>query len=345
MAVKSALISEKESWVKSVQWARSISHKYFYPSDILSQVLKSEDGYVILGELSGSEKISDFQEIPDSANQLMPGQSLKELNEIINSPDHLIRRELRGMLAALKPWRKGPFRIMGETVQASWRSDRKYERVIRNLKSREFEFKDSSIADVGCNNGYYMFRLLEENPTWVLGMDPVPVMHRQFQFLHSFYPHPALEFVRAGFDHLENYSGQFDLILNMGIIYHHTDPVEILRLCRQALKPGGTLYLESMGFVPESGSKNAVLFPAGKYAGANGIWFLPSAEAMGAMLIRCGFRDVVIHETHDYAEEQQETDYSQSPGLDHFLSQDDSGRVITKEGYPEPVRIHVTAIA
>ncbi len=311
---------EKDSWASAVQWARALSGKYFY-KDILLLDPVSENGHVVLGERS----------------------SHPDFSGVLDDPGHLLRRELRGHLSALMPWRKGPFRIMGETLKASWTSDRKYQRVMNHLRKAGFTAEGAAVADVGCNNGYYMFRLLEEKPQWVLGMDPVPVMHRQFQFLHSFYPSPVLEFVRSGFRHLDDYSDQFDLILNMGIIYHHTDPVEILRLCKKALKPGGILYLESMGYRAPDGSMNSILFPSGKYAGANGIWFLPTAEAMEAMLQRSGFREIQLHEIHDYTGEHQDTPWSQSPGLGFFMTTDDSGRPVTTEGYPEPVRIHMTA--
>lgn len=273
-------------------------------------------------------------------------------------------RELHGHLESFIPWRKGPFEIYGQHIEASWDSARKWDRIAAYLDP----VAGKRIADVGSNNGYYMFRLLAGDPELVLGMDPVQLVYHTFLFLHALHPDPRLQFVDQGFAHLEGYENHFDIILNMGIIYHHSDPLSILKLCRRALKKGGQLVLETMAIMPQAflqagllydeqqrlsilnqqlrrsddrgDLESYMLFPSGKYAGANGIWFLPTPGAIVSMLRRSGFQDISIEAIHRYDDEQRQTEWSSMPGLTEFLDPDDPTRTI--EGYPAPVRIHLS---
>lgn len=297
-------IPDKPEWFEAIKLARSLG----------PLPLHTRDGAVVIGESDGSG---------------LPAQTLENIKKSIYS---------------LYPWRKGPFEILGHRVDASWKSDLKWDRILELLKKIDCSLEDKWIADVGANNGYYMFRMLEHNPAGVLGIDPVGVMAAQFEFLKSLHPHPALGFVRAGFEHLENHKNYFDIIFNMGILYHHTDPVQILRLSLEALKGGGLLILETMGIPGEEGDGNhppLCLFPEGKYAGANGIWFLPDPAATVAMLKRAGFSNIQLHNVHTYEEEMQFSNFSNMPDLKSFLDPEDPSRTV--EGYPAPVRILVSA--
>jgi hypothetical protein len=42
------------------------------------------------------------------------------------------------------------------------------------------------IADVGCNNGYYMFRMIGHQPEFVLGFEPYVQHYFTFQTLNTF---------------------------------------------------------------------------------------------------------------------------------------------------------------
>ena len=65
----------------------------------------------------------------------------------------------------LMPWRKGPFQIGDIFIDSEWQSFIKY-----NLLESHFNLENKIVADVGCNNGYYMFRMLSQNPkkgSWI----------------------------------------------------------------------------------------------------------------------------------------------------------------------------------
>jgi tRNA (mo5U34)-methyltransferase len=60
---------------------------------------------------------------------------------------------------ALRPWRKGPFKLFDIFIDSEWKSFLKY-----NLLKKHISLKDKIVADIGCNNGYYLFRMLEDSP-------------------------------------------------------------------------------------------------------------------------------------------------------------------------------------
>ncbi len=78
----------------------------------------------------------------------------------IGQPDEISpseQKEIKDSLKSFMPWRKGPFSVFGIDIDAEWRSERKWQRIIPILP----DLKGKIIADIGCNNGYYMFDELE----------------------------------------------------------------------------------------------------------------------------------------------------------------------------------------
>lgn len=62
----------------------------------------------------------------------------------------------RELVKSLTPWRKGPFRILGEFIDAEWRSDLKYRRMQSLINSQ----RPARVLDVGSGNGYFGWRML-----------------------------------------------------------------------------------------------------------------------------------------------------------------------------------------
>ncbi|NNF45996.1 MAG: DUF1698 domain-containing protein, partial [Desulfofustis sp.] len=78
-----------------------------------------------------------------------------------------IRQDIKEQLRCFMPWRKGPFSVFGIDIDAEWRSERKWNR----LRDRLPDLSNKIVADIGCNNGYYMFRMVPTGPTLVLGFE------------------------------------------------------------------------------------------------------------------------------------------------------------------------------
>lgn len=246
------------------------------------------------------------------------------------APDDPLYEQINEACKAILPWKKGPFQLFGVDIDAEWRSDYKWDRLRDKLPS----LAGQQILDVGGNNGYYAFRMLADAPSYVLNIDPVPRLWYQFNLLQHFARRPELEFFMWGWQETANFKHLFDTVFCMGIIYHHHDPVQILKYLYQALRPGGLLVLESI-VIP--GEEDLCLFPADRYAKMRNVWFVPTVSAMRNMLLRTKFTDIetVAVNRHE-SEEQRTTDWN--PGQSHadFMDPDHPDRTI--EGYPAPHR-------
>ncbi len=204
----------------------------------------------------------------------------------------------------LIPWRKGPFRVNGLTIDAEWRSDKKWDRLLRDLPA----LAGKTVADVGCNNGYYLFRIAEAGARRVLGFDPTLKYWLQFQFITRHAPELPIGFLPLGWQALRHLPGYFDVIFLMGVNYHDPNPLEIFHACKTALKPGGTLICESVT-VPSPA--HLEIFPAGKYAGIGGVYAMPTVAALSEQLRFSGFADVrLLHEIKLTADEQRRSEFS-----------------------------------
>lgn len=256
----------------------------------------------------------------------------------IGKPEELNQIDKELVLSALKsfmPWRKGPFSIFGINVDAEWRSERKWNRIIPELP----DLSGKTIADIGCNNGYYMFRMVEHNPRFVLGFDPVVQHYYTFKTLNAFARQKNLAMDLLGAEHINLFPECFDVIFLLGIIYHRPSPIDALRDIFTALKPGGVLILESQA-IP--GNEPVALFPEHTYAKVPGTWFVPTGPCLYNWLVRCGFDSVKLFCRHPMSSvEQRRTEWMTFESYEDFI--DKNHPDLTIEKYPAPWRIFFKA--
>lgn len=240
-------------------------------------------------------------------------------------------------LRAFMPWRKGPFRVFGIDIDAEWRSQRKWQRVLPALPN----LRDKVVADIGCNNGYYMFRMVPHGPRVVLGFEPFPQHYFAFQTLNGLAGQDTLHVEPFGVEDIVLFPRTFDVIFLMGIIYHRISPVGMLRDLRVALRPGGTLLVESQA-IP--GDEPVALFPQTTYAKVPGTFFVPTAPCLVNWLTRAGFSEVRVFAHHPMsAEEQRRTEWMTFESYSDFIDPADPSRTV--EGYAAPWRVYVSAVA
>jgi len=237
---------------------------------------------------------------------------------------------LEQTLRDLRPWKKGPFGFFGHEIDAEWRSDLKWDRLAPYVGSLEGQL----VADIGCHNGYFMYRMLSHGARTVIGLEPYAQLwftHRLMQMLH---PRPELHFEFYGVEHMHHFAESFDTIFCLGILYHHTDPVGLLRKMRKALRPGGRIFIDCQGL---PGDEPLSLTPEGRYAGAAAIWFLPTVRTLKSWVLRSGFtRMHTIFSAPLTSQEQRSTAWAPIKSLQDFLDPQDSTRTV--EGYPAPWR-------
>eukprot|EP01132_Coremiostelium_polycephalum_P023187 gene23187-27571_t len=116
----------------------------------------------------GHGDLERWQSALDALPKIMPSE-IDLLNGLVldTDCDDDTRAQMRTALMGLCPWRKGPFDLFGVHVDTEWRSDWKWSRVAPHL-----DLKGKRILDVGCGNGYYMWRMLGAGADSVIGVDP-----------------------------------------------------------------------------------------------------------------------------------------------------------------------------
>ncbi len=233
----------------------------------------------------------------------------------------------------LIPWRKGPFNIFGLEIDSEWQSNIKY-----NLIRPYFNLKDKVVADIGCNNGYYMFRMLEDKPKRLIGFDPSPLTLHQFEFINHFVKSDII-YEMLGVEHLEFYNHKFDFIFMLGVLYHRPDPVGTLKSLARGLNSKGEILIDTFMI---DGEDEICLTPNKRYSKIPNIYFIPTIPALKNWCERAGFENIeVIATTITTNDEQRKTDWSFDQSLEDFLDPNDSTKTV--EGYPAPKRVYLKA--
>jgi len=246
------------------------------------------------------------------------------------------RQRVYEQLRAFMPWRKGPYSIFGIDVDAEWRSERKWQRITPILPDLEGKV----IADIGCSNGYYMFRMAPSNPRFVIGFEPAVQPYFCFKALNGMAGFDNLDIDLLGVEHIRLFPETFDIIFLMGVIYHRPSPVDVLKDVLGSLKPGGTLVLESQAL---PGDSPVALFPEKTYAKVPGTYFVPTGVCLQNWLLRAGFTDVTICCSHPMSsKEQRKTDWMTFESYSDFI--DPGNQSLTIEGYPAPLRVFLKAV-
>ena len=233
----------------------------------------------------------------------------------------------------LIPWRKGPFDLFDIKIDTEWQSNIKYD-LIRPY----FNLKDKIVADIGCNNGYYMFRMLEDEPKRLTGFDPSPLTMLQFDLINHFAKTDII-YEQLGVEHLEFYEHKFDFIFMLGVLYHRPDPIGTLKTLRNALNKGGEILLDTFMI---DGDEEVCLTPDGRYSKIPNVFFIPTIPALKNWVKRAGFINIEILETTvTNCDEQRKTQWSFDQSLEDFLDPNDPSKTV--EGYPAPKRVYLKA--
>ncbi|MDD2653147.1 MAG: tRNA 5-methoxyuridine(34)/uridine 5-oxyacetic acid(34) synthase CmoB [Sulfurimonas sp.] len=233
----------------------------------------------------------------------------------------------------MMPWRKGPFGLFDTYIDSEWQSFVKY-----NLLRKHFDLKDKRVADIGCNNGYYLFRMQEDAPKLLVGFDPSPLFKTQFDFINHFVKSDIV-YELLGVEHVEFYEQKFDTIFCLGVLYHRSDPVAMLKSLYKGLDKEGELFLDTFYI---EGEDEMCLTPASSYSKIPNIYFVPTVNALKNWCLRAGFDSFEVLETSKTdASEQRKTSWIEGQSLEDFLDKEDSSKTV--EGYPAPARVYVRA--
>lgn len=268
-------------------------------------------------------------------------QELKALNLACNfslddsvnlSTNSQAKDEILAIAKELKPWRKGPFKIDELFIDTEWQSFIKFN----ILKPFMNEISQKCVADIGCNNGYYMFKMLEFNPSKLIGFDPSIKYRLQFELINALAKTP-IKYELLGVEDLPSYGFKFDVIFCLGVIYHRSDPVKMLKDLKAGLNKNGVVFLDTMYIEDE---REIALVPNKTYSKIPNIYFIPSISALKNWCERAGFKEFEVLATKKTDEnEQRKTEWIDSFSLENFLDPKDKN--LTVEGYEAPKRVYV----
>ncbi|QCD44974.1 tRNA 5-methoxyuridine(34)/uridine 5-oxyacetic acid(34) synthase CmoB [Campylobacter mucosalis] len=240
-------------------------------------------------------------------------------------------QNIQNIATLLKPWRKGPFRLGELFIDTEWQSFIKF-----NLLKPHLNLTDKIVADVGCNNGYYMFKMLDFNPKKIVGFDPSIHTMLQFKFINQFV-RSNIAYEPLGVEHLEKYGQKFDTIFCLGVIYHRSDPIKMLKELKNSLNTSGEVFLDTM-YIDIEGE--FALTPKNRYSKIPNIYFVPTIKALQNWCERAKFKDFEILATKPTdLNEQRKTEWIDGESLENFLDPNDDTKTI--EGYPAPKRVYV----
>ncbi|ENV3195518.1 tRNA 5-methoxyuridine(34)/uridine 5-oxyacetic acid(34) synthase CmoB [Campylobacter jejuni] len=268
-------------------------------------------------------------------------QELKALNLACNfslgdsvnlSTNSQAKDEILAIAKELKPWRKGPFKIDDLFIDTEWQSFIKFN----ILKPFMNEISQKCVADIGCNNGYYMFKMLEFNPAKLIGFDPSIKYRLQFELINALAKTP-IKYELLGVEDLPSYGLKFDVIFCLGVIYHRSDPIKMLKDLKAGLNKNGVVFLDTMYIEDE---REIALVPNKTYSKIPNIYFVPSISALKNWCERAGFKEFEVLATKKTDEnEQRKTEWIDSFSLENFLDPKDKN--LTIEGYETPKRIYI----
>lgn len=282
--------------------------------------------------------LEEFFSSPE-IEKIIPASLVQDNGAIkIGVKDVLSQNELNLLMKILKeliPWRKGPFEIFGEKIEAEWRSDFKWDRISPHLDC----LKGMRVLDLGCGNAYYMLRALEKEPEFIWGFDPSEKFFLASQFLLSLIKDKRLTTEMLGAENLNSFPEFFNAVLCMGVIYHQRNPLQLLSNIYESLRYRGLLVLESQVL---EGEESVALFPEDRYAKARNVFFLPTVNCLKSWLKRTGFVDieVVSIDKTDFSE-QRKTEFAPYESLEDFLDKKNPSQTI--EGHPAPLRAVILA--
>ncbi|PLX88914.1 MAG: tRNA 5-methoxyuridine(34)/uridine 5-oxyacetic acid(34) synthase CmoB [Desulfuromonas sp.] len=296
----------------------------------LAALIQAKDDYIAEIDAKGKRYLGVMERLfsasPSQLNCHLDAVTIGRAEDLTSAQ----REELTGLLHELDPWRKGPFNLFGIEIDSEWVSALKWNRVRQHIAP----LTDRKVLDIGCSNGYYLYRMTAHRPQLLLGVEPYLTFYFQHLLLQHFAAVPNLYCLPVTFEELPVLDSYFDTVFSMGVLYHRRSPLDALMEMQRILRRGGELVLETLII---EGEGDLSLCPQKRYAKMNNVFFLPTVSCLTNWLNRSGFTNVrCIDVTPTTSAEQRKTEWIQTESLNDFLDPADPSRTV--EGYPAPLR-------
>ncbi len=233
-------------------------------------------------------------------------------------------------LRTMMPWRKGPYDFFGTYIDTEWRSWMKWNR----LKNVLPNIQDKRIVDIGCGNGYFLWRLMGEGAGSALGIERHILYQTQLLMTQHYLKNDAVHILPITLEQIPANFDTYDLVLSMGVLYHAKNPINHLERLKKLCHEGSTLILETLII---DGLEDACLKPHGRYAKMRNVYTIPSTLLCEAWLAKVGFKHIQLVDVNQTSmDEQRMTEWMEYESLKQFLHPTNINQTI--EGHPAPKR-------
>lgn len=237
---------------------------------------------------------------------------------------------LEQQLRCFIPWRKGPFNYFGIHVDSEWQSWMKWERIQKAISP----LRNRRVLDVGCGNGYYLWRMAGEGASCVFGVEPYILYSMQFLTAQHYLQNRDCAIIPSVLEDLPQLAAGFDTAFSMGVLYHAKNPQEHLKRIFTLLRDGGEMILETLVVTDYP---DELLIPEDRYAQMRNVSCIPSVRKCEQWLEESGYRDIQLTDLNvTSTEEQRVTEWMRFHSLENYLNPQDPS--LTVEGYPAPKR-------
>ncbi len=216
---------------KLAKWLQTL------PND-LQNFVNSKEGEEFYKHLKKLERFQNFKSDKFNLNT----EYVSFGDDSLTERQKIMTKEL---FKDLMPWRKGPYELFGQKAETEWLSFKKWDRLLPHISS----LKDRNVLDVGCGNGYHMWRMLGEGAKQVIGIDPCALFVAQFELFKRCISNTdissRINLLPLGIEQLPELNS-FDTVFSMGVLYHRRSPIDHLYQLQNQLVPGGELVLETL---------------------------------------------------------------------------------------------------
>ena len=284
------------------------------------------------------QKIKDqllrIHALPTSAHPFWIEQGVIHIGkaEELNSEQH---HQLQQLILDLKPWKKGPYTLFSHLIDADWRCEMKWNRLSPILPL----LSGKRLLDIGSNSGYFLFRMAEHHPEEIVGLESKLAYYAQYMLVnHCKQKNPNIQYLPINSSQYSK-KNYFDIVFDMGVLYHQKSPIDHLLAIRSFLKKKGTLILETLMI---DGDEQYCLCPYPRYANMRNVYFIPTLPTLYDWLHKSGFKDInCMNQSITCIEEQRATLLSSGQSLVDALDPLDHRKTIEK--YPAPKRAIIIA--
>ncbi|MCP4216749.1 MAG: DUF1698 domain-containing protein [bacterium] len=175
-------------------------------------------------------------------------------------------------------------------------------------------FKDASVVDIGCWDGYYGYQFIEQGAKSLKGIDLRDEAIRRANLIKEYYDYKNCTFEKLNIQDKQFAEERYDISLLYGVLYHLSTPIDVIKRLGDVT---GSMLLVNTYASPQ---KEPVLHlkredPEKDSTGFQELITWPSESALVEMLDFAGFDIVLRDYPYPFYERYRDSDFGFFYGL------------------------------